>query len=85
MSLSEFLNAKQAKKFGTLWHEENEECANLTLMASHHSDDEENEVSDCEINDKPSYAWSPEASSSEASHQRQKITRSWSSSEVEKT
>jgi len=35
-------------------HEENEECANLTLMASHHSDDEE-EVSDSELTYKPSY------------------------------
>jgi len=36
-------------------HEENEECANLTLMPSHHFDDEE-EVSDFELNYKTSYA-----------------------------
>lgn len=33
----------------------NEESVNMTLMASHHSDDEENEVSDSEINDKRSH------------------------------
>lgn len=33
---------------------ENKECANFTLIASHHSDGEL-EVSDCELIDKPSY------------------------------
>lgn len=50
---------KRAKKAYVEWFDNEikssleEEQANITLMVSHHSDDEENEVSDSEINDIP--------------------------------
>ena len=61
LGMDEFFRISKCKTAKEIWdtlettHEENEECANLTLMASHHSDDEENEVSDSELNYKYSY------------------------------
>jgi len=59
--MDEFFRISKCKTIKIIWdtlettHEENEECANLILMVSHYSDDEENEVSDFELNFKPSY------------------------------
>jgi len=61
LGMDEFFRISKCKTAKEIWdtlettHEENEECANLTLMASHQSDYEENEVSDSELNYKYSY------------------------------
>jgi len=57
--MDEFFRILNCKTTKEIWdtlettHEGTEE-ANVTLMASHHYDNEENEVNDYEINDIPS-------------------------------